>query len=94
MKLKWAKYCVFSATGNDNLYNIVNHNNGNNIILTIKDTKLYVPVVTLSAIDNQKLSNVPSEGCERSFYWNEYKTKSETKTMTNELRYFIESNSV
>ena len=79
LKLKWAKYCVFSATGNDNLYNIVNHNNGNNIILTIKDTKLYVPVVTLSAIDNQKLSNVPSEGCERSFYWNEYKTKSETK---------------
>ena len=94
LKLKWAKYCVFSATGNDNLYNIVNYNNGNNIILTIKDTKLYVPVVTLSAIDNQKLSNVPSEGCERSFYWNEYKTKSETKTMTNELRYFIESNSV
>ena len=67
MKLKWAKYCVFSATGNDNLYNIVNYNNGNNIILTIKDTKLYVPVVTLSAIDNQKLSNVPSEGCERYF---------------------------
>ena len=94
MKLKWAKYCVFSATGNDNLYNIVNYNNGNNIILTIKDTKLYVPVVTLSAIDNQKLSNVHSEGCERSFYWSEYKTKSENKTMTNEFRYFIESNSV
>ena len=94
MKLKWAKYCVFSATGNDNLYNIVNYNNGDNIILTIKDTKLYVPVVTLSAIDNQKLSSVPSEGCERSFYWSEYKTKSENKTMANEFRYFIESNSV
>ena len=27
------------------------------IVFTIKDTKLYVPVVTLSAKDNQKLSN-------------------------------------
>ena len=29
----------------------------NNIIFTIKDTKLYVPVVTLSVKRNQKLSN-------------------------------------
>ena len=27
-------------------------------------------------------------------YWNEYKTKSENKTTTNEYRYFIESNFV
>ena len=27
-------------------------------------------------------------------YWNEYKTKSENKTTTNECRYFIESNFV
>ena len=31
--------------------------NANNIIFTIKKIKLYVPVVTLSARDNQKLSN-------------------------------------
>ena len=37
------------STGND----VIDNNNANNIIFTIKDTKLYVPV--LSAKDNQKL---------------------------------------
>ena len=39
--------------------------------------KLHVPVVTLSAKDNQKLSKMLSKVCERSIYWNERKTKSE-----------------
>ena len=68
LKLKWKKYCVFSADGTEN---DVNHNdNANNIIFTIKDTKLYVPVVTLSARDNQKLSKLLSKRFERSVYWN------------------------
>ena len=41
LKLKYTKYCVLSSTG------VVN-GNYDNIILTIKDTKLYVPVVTLN----------------------------------------------
>ena len=59
LKFKLAKYCVLSATGNDNLNNNDNDDNGNNIIFTIKDTTLYVPVVTLSARDNKKLSKHP-----------------------------------
>ena len=46
LKLKWTKYCVLPAAGADN------GNANSNIIFTIKDTKLYVPVVTLSARDN------------------------------------------
>ena len=42
--------------------------NPSNIIFTIKGTKLYVPVVTLSAIDNEKLSKILSKGYERSVY--------------------------
>ena len=45
-----------------------------NIILTIKD-KLYVPVVTLSVRDNQKLSKLFSKGFEISIYRNECNTK-------------------
>ena len=66
--------------------------NSNNIIFPIKDTKLYVPVVTLSAKDNQKLSKLLSKGSERSVYWNEYKTKSDNKDIVNEWRYFLELN--
>ena len=58
LKLKWTKYCVLFAAGADNIYNI----NSNNIIFTIKDIKLYVLVVTLSARENQKLSKRLSKG--------------------------------
>ena len=43
LKLKWTKYCVSTVAGNENEIN--NNNNANNIIFTIKDTKLYAPVV-------------------------------------------------
>ena len=89
LKLKWTKYCVLSGAGGDNA-----NASSNNIIFTIKDTKLYVSVVTLSGKDNQKLSKLLSKGFERSVYWNEYKTKSENKNTTNEYRYFRESNLV
>ena len=60
-KLKWSNYCVLSAAGADNVSDNVNDNvNCNNIIFTIKDTKLYVPVVTLSSRDKQKLSKLLS----------------------------------
>ena len=61
LKLKWTKCYVLVAAGNEN------YNNNNNI-LTIKDTRVYVPVVTLSARDNQKLSKLLSKGFERSVY--------------------------
>ena len=46
LKLEWTKYCVLFPNGNDNAKN---DNNTNNIIFHIKDTKLYVSVIVLSA---------------------------------------------
>ena len=48
-------------------------------IFPIKGTKLYVPVVTVSARDSQKLLKLLSKGFKRSVYWNEYKTKVRIK---------------
>ena len=56
LKLKWTKYCVLPAAGSES--NINKDANANNIIFTIKDTKLYVLVVTLSARDNQNHQNL------------------------------------
>ena len=92
LKLNWTKYCVLTAAGNENVIN--DNDNANNIIFTIKDTKLYVPVVTLPIRDNQKLLKRLSKGFERSVYWNEYKTKSENKNTANECIYSLESNFV
>ena len=84
---------IYSKDEATNLNNyIANTNNANsyNIIFTIKETKLYVPVVTLSAKDNQKLSKLVRKGFKKSVYWNEYKTKRKKK----KYRYFLESNFV
>ena len=68
-----------SVTGADN-----KNTNSDNKFSTIKDTKLYVPVVTLSTRNNQKSSKLLSKETERSIYWIEYKIKSENKNTTNE----------
>ena len=57
LKLKQKKHCILAAVGGDNTTS-----NPGNIIFTIKDTKLYDTVVTLSAKDNQKLSKLPNKG--------------------------------
>ena len=54
-----------SAAGNKNPND---NNDANNIIFTTEKTKLYVPVVTLSARDNKKLSKIFSKGFERSIF--------------------------
>ena len=87
LKLKWTNHCALQALGADNV-----DGNSNNITFTIKNTKLYLLVVTLSAKDIQKLQKIFSKGFERSAYWNEYKTKIEMKNTTSEYRYFFESN--
>ena len=88
LKLRCTKHCVTSVAGTDNTNGT---NNDSNIIFAIKDTKLYIPVVTLSVIDNQKLSTFLSKRFERSVYWNEYKTKSDNKSTINEFKFFLES---
>ena len=56
LKLQWTKYFVLSAAANDN-----DINNANDLTFTIKDTKLYVPVVTLSKRDNKKSSKTSQQ---------------------------------
>ena len=60
LNLTWKKECVLSTA---------------NAVFIIKDTKLYVPVVTLSKEDNKDFIEQQNKGFQRSIYWNEYKTK-------------------
>ena len=89
LKLKFAKHCVLSACGNDN-----EDVTSNNIIFNIKDTKLHLPAVTLSAKDNQKLSKLLGKTFKRSVYWNECKIKGKNKITTNNYRLVPESKSL
>ena len=62
LNLTWKKGCVLS-TG------------AGKAVFIINDTKLYVPVVTLSKKDNKDFIEQQNNGFQRSIYWNEYKTK-------------------
>ena len=65
LKFRWTKHCILPVLGsvNDNV-----NADSNNIIFTIKDTKLYVPVATLLAKYNQKLSKLVSKAFEILVY--------------------------
>ena len=62
LNLTWKKECVLSTGAGE-------------AVFIINDTKLYVPVVTLSKEDNKDFIEQQSKGFQRSIYWSEYKTK-------------------
>ena len=59
LSLKWYEGCFLTV--------------GDTATFKITDAKLCVPVVTLSAEDNVKLSKLLGEGFKRLAYWNKYK---------------------
>ena len=74
--LNWDNICVMYGT--DTYAGCCNDNN-RETTFKITSTKLYVPIVTLSTKDNVNLTKQLNEGFKRSVYWNEYKSKIETK---------------
>ena len=79
LNLTWKKECVLSTAADDNVF-------------IINDTKLYVPVVTLSKEDNKDFIEQQNKGFQRSIYWNKYKTKEQNENVdannnANNVRY-------
>ena len=54
----------------------------------ITDTKLYVPVVTLSTQDNAKLLKELKSTFKRTIHWNKYQSKMTTQTQNRYLNIF------
>ena len=57
---------------------------------TITETNLYVPVVTLSTQDNEKLLPQLKSGFKRKISWNKYPAKPELLAQNANLNYLIE----
>ena len=49
----------------------------------ITNTKVYVPIATLTSKDNATLVKLLEEGFKIPVYWNEYQTKRESKNLGN-----------
>ena len=61
-----------------------------NATFTIIDTKLYVPVVTLSTQDDNKLLEQLKTGFKRTIKWIKYRSKMPDSTRNNNLDYLID----
>ena len=55
----------------------------------ITETKLYVPIVTLSTQDNVKLLQQLKSGFKRIFNWNTYESSSKTYAQNRYLNHLI-----
>ena len=83
LNLTWKKECVLS-TDND----VPAPNLDNNPVFIMNDTKLYVPVVTLSKEDDKDFIEQENKDFQRSIYRNEYKTKEkEEAANANAFKY-------
>ena len=60
-------------------------------IFKITNTKLYVPVVTLSSKGNVKLVKLLEEGFKRPVYQNEYQSKNRNLRFRQQQSYRISS---
>ena len=61
-----------------------------NAIFKITDTKLYVPVVTLSTKDDNTFLEQLKSGFKRTIKWNKYRSEMTNQTKTNYLHYLID----
>ena len=78
--LTWSSTCIIIAT-----------NIGNQVAtFKIDDTKLYVPVVTLSTQENAKLRQQLKSGFKRVINWNKYLSKSELLVQNINLNHLVE----
>ena len=77
----WASTCVLVAT------NIANQN----ATFAVTDTKLYVPVVTLSTQENTKFLQKLKSGFKRIINWNKYLSKPELLAQNPNLNHLVET---
>ena len=74
--LKWSPTCVISSATGVTKFKIT-------------ETKLYVPVVTLSTQDNAKLLQQLKSGFRRTINWNKYQSDPKTYAQNRYLNHIV-----
>ena len=92
LALSWSATCVITSTEKRILV-AGQPNRGDsptNATFKITDTKMYVPVVTLSAENDNKLLEELKIGFKRTIKWNKYRSEMSNQTAYNNLNYLID----
>ena len=96
LNLKWSKTCVTSkatrniiaAQGDQPLVNVIN--NPTNAVFDVTNCKFYVPVVTLSAENENKLFEQLKTGFSVAIEWNKYRSQMTNQYANNNLNYLLD----
>ena len=93
--LTWFKNCVLiEKSTRDVNYNAVPRaseiNNPENATFQIKDTKLYVPVVTLSKENGIKFLEQLKSGFKKTVKWNKYRSQITIQPQNNNINYLTQ----
>ena len=100
LRLTWSENCVltskaqrdkFIGAGTDENPQFPEINNPSNVTFKITDTKLYVPVITLSTKDGNNVLEKLKSGFKRSIKWNKCRSEMTNQTKTNHLNHLIDS---
>ena len=96
LTLSWSKNCVITRLekklvtvaqgGNPAVYN----DSAITATFKIEDTKMYIPVVTLSTEKDNKLLGQLKTRFKRTITWNKYRLEMFNKTKNNNLNYLID----
>ena len=97
LTLKWSEHCVLTDIKTQTATAAQGDNPGKeridaptNATFKITDTKLYVPVVTLSTKDDNKFLEQLKSGFKRTIKWNKYRSEMTNQTKINYLNYLID----
>ena len=95
MTLTWSENCVITnkatrETDPDADPEVAGINNPTNATFKITDRILYVPVVTLSAENDNKLLEQLKTKFKRTIKWNKYRSEMSHQTKNNNLNYLID----
>ena len=94
--LTWSKNCVIKSKATRNAIPaqggnpaVAAVNNSTNATFKIKDTKLYVPVVTLLAENDKKLLEKLRTGFKRTIKWNKHRSDMNNQNKNKNINYLI-----
>ena len=93
LALTWSENCVITSKATRDASDhplVLGINNPTNATFKITDCKLYVPVVTLSVENDNKLLEQLKTGFEKTFTWNKYKSEMSNQAKNNNLSYLID----
>ena len=93
LTLSWYENCVITSKATregDITTATVRINSPTNAVFKITDCQLYVPVVTLSAEEDNELLNQLKSGFKRTIKWNKYMSQMSNQVANNNLNYLID----